>query len=68
MSPKDKVIGVRLSEDEYIKIEAATKAAGFISIAEFVRYMTVGEGRSIQNDLKEILRKLEGINKNKKRK
>ena len=63
MSPKDKAILVRLSEDEHARLEVAAKTAGFLTIAEFVRYMTIGEGRSIQSDLKEILDKLEGIKK-----
>ena len=66
MSPKDKALLVRLSTDEYAKLEAAAKEAGFITMAEFVRYMTIGEGRSIQSDLKEILEKLEGTKKKKK--
>ena len=65
MSPKDKAILVRLSEDEHARLETAAKNAGFITIAEFVRYMTIGEGRSIQNDLKEILEKLNTLQESK---
>ena len=59
MSPKEKQLVVRLSESERNQLEAAAKTAGFLTVSEFVRYMTIGEGRSIQNDLKAILDKLD---------
>lgn len=59
LSPKDKKLTVRLTPEESSQLEAAAKAAGFLTISEFVRYMTIGEGRSIQNDLKAILEKLD---------
>ena len=61
MTPKEKSLRVRLTDEEHAKLEAASKAAGFLTVSEFVRYMTIGEGRTIQEDLQElkgILKKL----------
>ena len=63
MSPKEKQLVVRLSANERNQLEAAAKAAGFLTVSEFVRYMTIGEGRSIQSDLKAISAKLDTTNR-----
>ena len=59
MSPRDRKLTVKLTDTEYTKLEAAAEAAGFLTVSEYVRYMTIGEGRSIQSDLKAILEKLQ---------
>ena len=59
MSPKDELIHIRLTSEERKKIEEAAKEAGFISIAEYVRYMTIGEGRAIDRKFDEIIKRLE---------
>lgn len=59
MSPKEKSLRVRLSEKEYEELESAAKEAGFLTVSEFVRYMTIGDGRRIQDNLKKILKKLD---------
>ncbi len=40
-------------------LEEAAKKAGFKALSEFVRYATIGEGRTLQEDVKKILEKLE---------
>jgi hypothetical protein len=54
MSPKDKNLRVRLTDEDFQKLEAEAKKAGFLTISEYVRYMTIGEGRTIQEDITEI--------------
>ncbi|MDR1271316.1 MAG: hypothetical protein LBK82_17555 [Planctomycetaceae bacterium] len=64
MSPKDKNLVVRLEPDELEYLRKEAESAGFKNVSDFVRYMTIGEGRSIQKDQKkilEILQKLEGL-------
>ena len=65
MTPRDKIYGIRLSEDERKKLDEAVKKAGFQDRAEYIRYMTIGEGSEINEklddvskDTKEILKKL----------
>jgi len=59
MTPKDKAFQFRLTEEELQKLEEEAKKAGFLNTSDFVRYMTIGEGRSMQADLKKILEKLD---------
>lgn len=54
MTPKDKVFGVRLTDDERKKLDDAAEKAGFKDKSEYVRYMTIGGGSEIQEELKEI--------------
>jgi hypothetical protein len=55
MSPKDRSFKMRLEEKDYLKLIEEAEKAGFQNVSEFVRYLTIGEGRKIQSDLKEIL-------------
>jgi hypothetical protein len=59
MSPKDKILMVRLDEKERDEIENAAKKAGFKNVSDYVRYCTIGDGRYIRDDIKKILKKLE---------
>jgi hypothetical protein len=62
LSPKEKSFKLRLEEKEWLKLKKESEKAGFRNIAEFVRYVTIGEGREIVQelkDMKEILKKLE---------
>ncbi len=56
MSPKDESLKIRLSDEERQKIEEAAKNAGFRSIAEYIRYMTIGQGRTIDEKLDTIIK------------
>ena len=67
MSAKDNQIPVRLSDNEKKKLEEAANEAGFKNVSEYVRYMTIGEGRAIDAKLDIIDAKLnEILNKLKK--
>jgi hypothetical protein len=73
MSPKDKAFAIRLEPDEFERLREEADKAGFKNISEFIRYVTIGEGRTIlkqlqsqsediqeiRDDVKKILRKLE---------
>ena len=59
MTPRDDVFSIRLDANERKKLEDESEKAGFRNVAEFVRYMTIGEGRAIQEDLKTIIKKLD---------
>ena len=59
MSARDKQYPLRLSDEERKQLENEAEKAGFTSVSEFIRYMTIGEGRTIQEDLKTILKKLD---------
>lgn|GEM_PF-3915997 len=54
MTPQERMLRVRLTEDEYKKLETGAEKSGFHTISEYVRYLTVGEGRMVLNELKEI--------------
>jgi len=51
MTPKEKSIRVRLTDDEHKMLEEATKKAGFMALSEYVRYMTIGEGSKLVADI-----------------
>jgi hypothetical protein len=55
ISPRDKKLQVWLSAEDWGKLEEESKKAGFQNVSDFVRYMTLGEGRKIHSDIKEIL-------------
>jgi len=59
MSPQDRMLRVRLTDEEYKMLEEETKKAGFYTLSEFVRYMTIGEGRAIDEKLETIIKKLD---------
>ncbi len=69
MSPKDKSLRVRLTEKEYSDLEIASKAAGFKTISEYVRHVTIGDGESVQfaaeirGDIRKILELLQKTKK-----
>lgn len=58
MEDRFKTLRVRLNEKEQKRLLEEMEKAGFQNMSEYVRYMTFGEGRSIQGDLKKILEKL----------
>lgn len=61
MNNKEKSLRVRLSKEEHQKLEKEAKKAGYNTISDFVRYVTIGEGRAILeklDDLKEIISRL----------
>lgn len=45
LSPKDKSLRVRLSDEEFAQLETAASIAGFQTISAYVRYMTIGDGQ-----------------------
>jgi Ribbon-helix-helix protein, copG family. len=58
VSPREDGFRVRLDKKEREKLEEEAAKAGFRNLSDFVRYMTIGEGRTIQEDLKTIIEKL----------
>jgi hypothetical protein len=50
-----------LKDSEREKLEEESKKAGFRNTSEFVRYVTIGEGRILNENIQKILQKLEGI-------
>jgi len=59
MSPKDRSFRVRLTDEEYELLEEETKNAGFHTLSDFVRFMTIGKGRTIDEKLDTIIKKLD---------
>jgi hypothetical protein len=59
LSPKEKLLRVLLDDKELQKLKEESQKAGFRSVSDFVRYVTIGEGRRLQEDVKKILEKLE---------
>ena len=58
MSPKDKKLTVLLSEEERNQLESAAKLAGFTTVSAYVRHMTIGDGKGIQVEIREDIRKI----------
>ena len=58
VSPREDGFKVRLNAEERVRLEEEAAKAGFRNLSDFVRYMTIGEGRTIQEDLKTIIDKL----------
>ena len=56
LNAKEKMLRVRLTEEEQARLEAAASDAGYQSVSEYVRYMTIGDGKDIKGDLEEIKR------------
>ena len=61
MSPKDKAVLVRLSDDEREQIEKAATEAGFATVSAYVRHMTIGDGKGIIVEMREEIRKILAI-------
>ena len=61
MTPKDRIVQFRLSESEFKILQEESKKAGFLTVSEYIRYMTLGDGtkiRDIDEKLDTILKKL----------
>lgn len=52
---------IRLSDAEQELLKNASEKAGFANIAEYVRYMTIGDGKDIKGELQEIKEILEKL-------
>jgi uncharacterized protein (DUF1778 family) len=63
MTPKDFSLNVRLEPQEAELLKQEAEKAGFKNVSDFVRYTTIGEGRSIQKDQKKILEILQKLEK-----
>jgi hypothetical protein len=63
MTPRERAVQVRLTEEEYERLQQVSKNEGFVSVSAFVRSVTVGDKRGvmlqIQDDVKTILKKLD---------
>ena len=60
MTPKDRNVQFRLTEEDLKILQEKTKEAGFQTVSEYIRHLIREPGISIVNEkLNEILRKLE---------
>ncbi|MDR0328800.1 MAG: hypothetical protein LBI05_10940 [Planctomycetaceae bacterium] len=58
MSPRDKKLTVLLSEEERELLKSVADSAGFANVADYVRHMTIGDGKGIHADIREDVRKI----------
>ena len=63
MSPKDKAVQVRLTEEEFKRLKKAAKQEGYSTVSAFIRAVTIGDRKGImmqiQEDVRSILEKME---------
>jgi uncharacterized protein (DUF1778 family) len=63
MSPKEKRLQVRLSQEEFDRLHEAAQKEGYKTVSAFIRSVTIGDKKGIllkiQDDVKKILEKLE---------
>lgn len=57
---------MRLTDEEHAQLIAAAKAAGFPTTAAYVRHMTIGDGKGIQVEIKEDIKRILELLQNKK--
>ena len=74
MTPKDKNMRFRITEDEFRILQEEATKAGFSTLSDYIRHMTIGPGRlkidekldALNKDVKEILSKFQPRNKNRR--
>ena len=63
MTPRERAVQVRLTEEEYKRLQRAAKNEGYTTVSAFIRSVTIGDKRGImlqiQDDVQLILKKLE---------
>jgi hypothetical protein len=63
MTPREKAVQVRLTEEEYERLQHVAKNEGYASVSAFIRAVTIGDKKGvmlqIQDDVKSILKKLD---------
>ena len=63
MTPREKAVQVRLTEEEYERLQRAAKNEGYVTVSAFIREVTIGVKRGIilqiQDDVRSILKKLD---------
>jgi len=58
MSPRDKKLTVLLSEEERKLLKSVSDSAGFANVADYVRHMTIGDGKGIHAEMRDDIRKI----------
>ena len=70
MSPKDRNVQVRLTDEEFERLKKAAKQEGYRTVSAFIRAVTIGDKRGImlqvQDDVRLILKKMDEQEKKKK--
>jgi len=70
LSPKDRNVQVRLTDEEFERLKKAAKQEGYRTVSAFIRAVTIGDKRGImlqvQDDVRLILKKMDEQEKKKK--
>ena len=60
MTAKERSFQFRLTDDEFQQLEEEAKKAGFLTVSDYVRHMTIGPGRfRIDDKLDAIIKRLD---------
>ena len=70
MSPKDKNVQIRLTEEEFNRLKKVAQDEGYRTVSAFIRAVTIGDKKGImlqvQDDVRLILKKMDEQEKKKK--
>jgi len=62
LSPKDRNVQVRLTEEEFERLKKIAKQEGYRTVSAFIRAVTIGDKKGImlqiQDDVRQILHKI----------